>query len=172
VEIDNYVCEWFIAAPLRAENQDGLPIFDKPPGRREAELALVIREEASPTALRMDKKWRRRSGQETLDPGTLVTDAEVQPRCGRRPHDFAKPQPRRPPVILDQTSRVVTPQPCCEVVQLVTIGKDRRQTHDTPVVRVRTPKEPLDLYLITNLALIETDHMAFIENEKANVIKK
>jgi len=44
MEIDDYICEGLDAAPLRAEDEDGLPILDQPPGRREAELALIAGE--------------------------------------------------------------------------------------------------------------------------------
>ncbi len=39
-------------------------------------------------------------------------------------------------------------------------------------MRVRTVKKPLDLNLVANLALIETDHVPFVEDEQADVIEK
>ena len=42
MQIDDDVCERLDAPSLRAEDQDGLSIIDQPPGRRKAELALII----------------------------------------------------------------------------------------------------------------------------------
>ena len=172
MEIDDHVGERLDASPLRAKDQDGLPILDQPPGRRQAELALIVREEPGSTTLRRHPVRRRGAGEETLDPRPFVADAKVEPRGGRCPDHFAEPQPGRSPVVLDQAAGVITPQPCGEVVELVAIGQDRRQAHDPPLVRVRTAKEPLDLHLIADLALIEADHVAFVEDEQADVVEK
>ena len=39
-------------------------------------------------------------------------------------------------------------------------------------MRVRTAKKPLDLHLVANLALVEPDHVPFVEDEKTDVIEK
>ena len=67
---------------------------------------------------------------------------------------------------------MIAPQPCREVIELIAIGKDRREAHDAALVRVRTTKEPLNLHLIADLALVEADHVAFVEDEKADVIEQ
>ena len=67
---------------------------------------------------------------------------------------------------------MVAPQPCGEVVELVAVGEDRRQAYDPPFVRIGAPEEPLDLHLVANLALIEADHVAFVEDEQTDVIEK
>ena len=172
MKIDDHVGERLDASPLRAEDQDGLPILDEPPRRREAEFALIVREEPRSTTLWRHPVRRRRSGEETLHPRALVADAKVQSRGGRCPDHLAEPQPGRPPVILDQAAGVITPQPCGEVVELIAVGQDRRQAHDPPFVRVRATKESLDLYLVADLALVEADHVPFVEDEEADIIEE
>ena len=67
---------------------------------------------------------------------------------------------------------MISPQPSGKVVELVAIGQDRRKAHDPPLVRVRAAKQPLDLHLVADLALVEADHVAFVENEQADVVEK
>jgi len=74
--------------------------------------------------------------------------------------------------MLDKTAGVIGSQPSSEVVELLTVGEDRRQAHDPPFVRVRAAKQPLDLHLVANLALIEADHVTFVEDEQAHVIEE
>ena len=39
-------------------------------------------------------------------------------------------------------------------------------------MRVRAAKQPLDLHLVADLALVEADHVAFVEDEQADVVEK
>ena len=57
-------------------------ILDKPPGRRQAELALIVGEEPGSTALWRNPVGWRRPREEPLDPGTFVADSQVQARRG------------------------------------------------------------------------------------------
>ena len=74
--------------------------------------------------------------------------------------------------MLDQATWVIPPQPPGEVIKLIPIGQDRREAHDPTFVRVRATKQSLDLHLVANLALIEADHVTFIEDEQAYVIQE
>jgi len=51
MKIDDHVGEGLNASPLRTEDQDCLPILNQPPRRRQAEFALIVREDARPAAL-------------------------------------------------------------------------------------------------------------------------
>ena len=82
MQIDNDIGERLDAASLGAEDQDGLSIIDKPPSSREAEFALVVGKEAGAAALRRNPVGRRSAGEETLNPGPLVADPQVEPRGG------------------------------------------------------------------------------------------
>jgi hypothetical protein len=172
IKIDNYVRERLDASPLRAEDQDGLAILDQPPGRRQAEFALVAGEEAgSATLWRNPVRWRG-SVRKRCTHGRSSPTRRFSRCGGRRPHHLPEPQPGRTPVILNQAAGAITPQPCGEVVELIAVGQDRREVHNSSFVRVRTAKESLDLHLVTDLAFIEADHVPFVEHEQTHVIEK
>jgi hypothetical protein len=172
MKVDDHVRERLNTPPLRAEDQDSLSIVGQPPGRREAELALIVRKELSSTTLwRHPPRWLGTS-EKPRHPWALITDAQVQSRGRRSPNYLAKPEPGWTPVIFDQTAGVIASEPCSKIIKLIAIGQNCRQAHDSPLLRIRTSKKSLDLDFVTNLALIEADHMAFVEDEQANVIEK
>jgi hypothetical protein len=55
---------------------------------------------------------------------------------------------------------------------LITVGKDRRKAYDPASVRIGTAKKPLNLHLIAYLALIEANHVPFVEHEQTDVVEK
>ena len=67
---------------------------------------------------------------------------------------------------------MIAAQPGGKVVELVAIGQDRRKADDPSLLRVRAAKKPLDLYLVPDLALVWADHMPFVEDQQADIIKK
>ena len=82
MKVDNYISEGLDAPPLRAEDQDGLPILDQPPRGREAEFTLIVGKEPGPLTLRRNPVRGRRPREESLDPGPFIANAQVEARGG------------------------------------------------------------------------------------------
>ena len=70
------------------------------------------------------------------------------------PYYFAEAQTRRPPVVLNKASRLVSSQPVGEVVELIAVGKNRRKADDTPLKGIRPLQQPLNLHLVADFALV------------------
>ncbi len=95
-------------------------------------------------------------------------------RRGRRfrPDDLSEPQSGRSPIVLDHAARLVPPQPGREIVELVALRQNGRQTHDPPRRRVGAAEQPLDLHFVADLALLQADHVPLVEDEKADIVEK
>ena len=164
MQIDDNVGERLDAAPLGTEDEDGLAVVNQPPGGCKAEFALVVGKEPSAATLGRDPVGRGSADKESLDPGPLVADAQIEPRGWRRPHYLTEPQPGRPPVILDQPSRMIAAEPSGEVIELVAVGQDCRETDDPALLSISTAQKPLNLHLVADLTFIEADHVPFVED--------
>ena len=172
MQIDNNVGEGLNAPAFWAKDKGRLAIINESPSCRQAKLALIFRKEARATPLWWYEVRRGKSGEESLYPWTLVADAKVESSKGRVPDDLAEPQSRRPPIVLDQAAGMVAAEPRREIIQLIPIGKDRRQADDTAIVCIGTPKESLNLHLVADLALVHANHVAFVEDKKADIIEQ
>jgi hypothetical protein len=93
-------------------------------------------------------------------------------RGWRVPGYLPKPQARRSPVMLDRASGLVAAQPCREVLELVSVRKDRRQTNYPTLIGVLAAQEALNLDLVPSPALPWPDHVAFVEHEQADVVEE
>ena len=150
-----------------AEYEHGVAVLDETPSSREAELPLITGERFPSVTDR-----RHMSRKELRHEWLFVLNAEVQAGGVAAPDHLSIPQPGGAPVMLDETTRLVAPHPGGEVVELITIRQNRRQTDDAASICVRPPQEPLDLDLITDLALVQTDHVTLVEDEQADIVEE
>ncbi|KAK42326.1 hypothetical protein BG58_05835 [Caballeronia jiangsuensis] len=171
MQVDDNLSEGFNTPALWTVDQNRLAIADKPPRRSKAQLPLVIRKEPGALLLRKHEQWWRRASKKAGHEWPFITDAKIETRCRRIPDDLAETEASRAPVVLDWTARLIASQPCREVFELISVGKDRREADDAALIRIPSTKEALNLNLISNFSLSRSDHVAFVEHKQANVIK-
>ena len=150
-------------------DQHGLPFIDEPPRRGETQLSLIGRKAESPLLLRRYSSGRHRPCQDLDTHGRSSADTKVESSKGRVPYHLAEPQSRRSPVVLDDSGWVIPPKPRRKIIHLVAVG-EMAERHTIRRSCALAPKEPLNLCLVADFALVKPDHVAFIKNEKANVV--
>lgn len=62
--------------------------------------------------------------------------------------------------------------PRCEVIELLTLWQDRRQTDDTPGRCVDSAQKALHERFVANLTFARADHMAFVEDDQSHIVDK
>ena len=108
----------------------------------------------------------------------LCTHGRSSPtrRLSRATGDLHTTSPNRNRVGLQlffiETPRLIPPKPRGEIIHLIPVRENGRKANDAPLVRVCAPKEPLDLRLIADFALVDPNHVAFIEYKKAHVVEQ
>ncbi len=151
----------------RAEEEHGLPVVDETPCGGKAEFAEIARERFLTPSHRGNE-----SGEEVWNERAFLADAQVQPGVLAIPDHLTIAQPRRPPIVLDEAPGLVAAEPSGEIVELVAVGQDGRETNDPTLGGVWASQEPLDLNLIADFTLTESDHVAFVEDEQADVVEE
>ena len=143
-----------------------MPVVHQAPRGSDAELGLIRRKlppEPLFSRLLGDKEfWNER---------LLLSDSDVQLSVLPLPIHFTEAKSGGSPVILDKSFGPVTCQPGYEIVELASIRQDRGQTHDAPRRRVGSAEEALNLSLIANLSLVKSNHVSFVQHDKANVVQ-
>jgi len=167
VQIDDSISERLDMSSNWTEHENRLTLVDQSPSRREAKLAEIARKNIPALS-----NGRNKAGKEARDEGTLVADTQIEATHPTVPDDFAEPEPRRTPVVLYQPARLIAAQPVCEVIELVAVREDGGEANNAPLMRVGALKQPLDLDFVADLALVEADHMAFVEYQETNVVEE
>ena len=172
VKVDDDIGKGFDASPLWTENKNGLSLIHETPCCCQAQLSLIPRKNPFALPLGRNEQVRHRPCQKARNERPFVADAQVEKCRLPAPHDFAIPKPRRPPVVLNQAPRLVAAQPVGKVVELITVGKYGRKAYDASLSCIRPLQQSLDLDLVAHLALLRSDHMAFIKHKQTHVIEQ
>ncbi len=107
---------------------------------------------------------------EFIEERTIVIEVESETCVLAPPGERAEPLARGAPVGTHRLARFVRAYPRGEIIKFVAAGQDRRQTNDTAFACVRAPKQTLHEGFISDLAFARADHMAFVENDQADIV--
>ena len=104
--------------------------------------------------------------------GQRVVKGKVEPkqRVLAPPGEYAEPLPRGAPVGTHWLARLVGAYPCGEIVEFVAARQNRGEADNPAFARVRAPKQALHQRLVPDFALCRADHVAFVEDDQADII--
>jgi hypothetical protein len=113
-----------------------------------------------------------KNGEEAWDERAVLADAQIQQSVLAVPDHLAIAQPRRSPIVLHEAAELVAAEPSSEIVELIAFRQDGGKAYDPSLGGVGASQEPLNLNLVADFALAEPDHVALVEDEKADVVEK
>src|SRR5437764_594328 len=120
MKVDNSRRERLYMRAHGTEYQNRLAVLNKTPCGRKTEFTQILRKRRGPFSDR-----RNPGSEKPWDKGSFVADPQIQATGVADPHDLAIAQSCRPPLVLDQTARLVTSKPVGEIFKLLALGQHR-----------------------------------------------
>ena len=69
-------------------------------------------------------------------------------------------------------ARMIPSKPVRKVVELIAVRQNRRQAYNPTVSGVGSLQQSLNLDFVAHLAFVDADHVAFVEDQQADVVKQ